>query len=79
MANQFRNQFAAVAKLSDKEIKLDEAALLIAAQMQDNIDVDYYLSLIENLTNKFQYLHEKSNHVSVVLRTSSSSDRQSLP
>ncbi len=65
MANQFRNQFAAVAKLSDKEIKLDEAALLIAAQMQDNIDVDYYLSLIENLTNKFQYLHEKSNHVSV--------------
>ena len=65
MINHLSTRFAAVAGLSDKEINLDEAALLIAAQMQDNIDVNYYLSLIENLSNKFQQIQEESFEVSV--------------
>ena len=65
MINHLSTRFAAVAGLSDKEINLDEAALLIAAQMQDNIDVNYYLSLIENLSTKFQQIQEESFEVSV--------------
>ena len=60
MIKHLSTRFAAVAGLSDKEINLAEAALLIAAQMQDNIDVNYHLSLIENLSNKFQQIQEES-------------------
>ncbi|MEE2736399.1 MAG: transglutaminase-like domain-containing protein [Pseudomonadota bacterium] len=65
MVSQLMNRFAAVAGLSDNEISLDEAALLIAAQMQNNIDINYYLSLIENLTYKFKQIQQESFKVSV--------------
>ena len=65
MVSQFQERFKAIASLSDEEIRLDEAALLIAAEMQDNIDIEYHLSLIVSLKNKFEQVQEESLEVSV--------------
>lgn len=48
-----RAHFTAVAGLEDNEIQLDRAALLIAAETDDEIDVEHYLQHLDNLAQRF--------------------------
>lgn len=54
MDKQTRTRFAALAALPDDEIRLDEAALLIAAETEDNIDTSLYLKALDLLAKKFE-------------------------
>jgi len=54
MDKQTRSRFAALAALPDDEIRLDEAALLIAAETEDNIDTSLYLKALDLLAKKFE-------------------------
>lgn len=54
MNEEARERFAEIAGLPDEEIVLAEAALLIAAEMQDNLNVAHYLSMLTNLSDKFE-------------------------
>jgi len=54
MDKQNRTRFAALAALPDDEIKLDEAALLIAAETEHNIDTSLYLKALDLLAKKFE-------------------------
>ncbi len=54
MNEEAREQFAEIASLPDDEIVLTEAALLIAAEMQDNLNVPHYLSMLSNLCDRFE-------------------------
>lgn len=54
MNEEAREQFAEIASLPDDEIVLTEAALLIAAEMQDNLNVPHYLSILANLCDRFE-------------------------
>jgi len=54
MDKQTRTRFAALAALPDDEIRLDEAALLIAAETEDNIDTSLYLKALDLLAKKFK-------------------------
>lgn len=49
-----RDRFAAIASLPDDEIALDEAALLIAAETQPDLDTDVYISILDELANRFE-------------------------
>ena len=40
--------------LPDEQIKLDEAALLIAAETEGNIEIDLYLQALDQLAHQFQ-------------------------
>jgi regulator of sirC expression with transglutaminase-like and TPR domain len=54
MDKQTRTRFAALAALPDDEIRLDEAALLIAAETDDDIDPSLYLKALDLLAKKFE-------------------------
>jgi len=54
MNEEARERFAEIASLPDDEIVLAEAALLIAAEMQDNLNVPHYLSMLANLSDRFE-------------------------
>ena len=58
MSDEKRNRFAKVANLPDDKIVLDEAALLIAADMQENVDIPHYLSVLDDLATKFEKSQE---------------------
>ena len=55
MKNDIRTRFAEIAALPDQQIKLDEAALLIAAETEDNIEVDLYLQALDQLAHQFEH------------------------
>ena len=48
-----RAHFTAVAGLEDNEIQLDRAALLIAAESDEELDVEHYLQHLDNLAQRF--------------------------
>ena len=48
-----RAHFTAVAGLEDSEIQLDRAALLIAAETDEALDVDLYLKHLDDLARRF--------------------------
>jgi regulator of sirC expression with transglutaminase-like and TPR domain len=54
MDTDYRLKFAEIACLPDEQIKLDEAALLIAAETEDDINVALYLQALDELAHKFQ-------------------------
>ena len=54
MNDEIRNRFAAVASLTDDEIQLDEAALLIAAEAEPDVSIDHYLDLLDQLAIRFK-------------------------
>ncbi len=54
MDKHTRTRFAALAALPDDEISLDEAALLIAAETEDNIETAIYLEALDLLADKFE-------------------------
>ena len=52
--DETRSRFAEIAALPDEQIELDEAALLIAAETEDNINVTLYLQALDELAFKFE-------------------------
>ncbi|HAK52770.1 MAG TPA: hypothetical protein DCM54_12835 [Gammaproteobacteria bacterium] len=65
MDQEAKDRFSEIANLPDEEIILDEAALLVAAEIQENVDIPHYLSLMANLADKFERTQEASLGVSV--------------
>ena len=53
MNTDIRQRFAAIAALPDDAIKLDEAALLIAAEADEAISVHHYLGELDRLADSF--------------------------
>ena len=58
MAEDIRQRFAAIAALPDDEIRLDEAALLIAAEAENDFTVEHYLRELDDYAHGFQSLRE---------------------
>lgn len=54
MDHDIRNRFAQLAARPDADIRLDEAALLIAAESEQDISVEHYLSELDNLAARFK-------------------------
>ena len=54
MDNEIRNRFARLAAQPDADIRLDEAALLIAAEAEQDISVEHYLSELDDLALRFK-------------------------
>ena len=54
MDNEIRNRFARLAAQPDADIRLDEAALLIAAEAEQDISVEHYLSELDDLAVRFK-------------------------
>ena len=54
MKTNNRARFESIAILADKDIQLDEAALVIASETQEELDVDYFLHSLDNLARKFE-------------------------
>ncbi len=55
-----RNRFAALVAQSDAKINLDEAALLIAAETEEGLDINLYLQALDELARKFER-HSNAN------------------
>ena len=54
MDNEMRNRFARLAAQPDADIRLDEAALLIAAEAEQDISVEHYLGELDDLAVRFK-------------------------
>jgi len=54
MDDEIRNRFAQLAAQPDADIRLDEAALLIAAEAEQDISVEHYLSELDDLAVRFK-------------------------
>ncbi|MBQ76118.1 MAG: hypothetical protein CMQ20_14000 [Gammaproteobacteria bacterium] len=54
MEDDTRSRFVEMVALPDEQIKLDEAALLIAAETEGNIEIDLYLQALDQLAHQFQ-------------------------
>lgn len=54
MRTDIREKFAAIAALPDNKIQLDEAALLIAAEADPDVDVNRYLKKLDEIAERFE-------------------------
>lgn len=54
MTNTIRQRFSEIAAEKDENIQLDEAALLIAAEAEPDVSVDYYQQQLDNLAVGFR-------------------------
>ena len=54
MSDEIRKRFAEIAAQADDEIRLDEAALLIAAEAQPEVSVEFYLDELDKLAIRFR-------------------------
>ncbi len=57
MDDDIRNRFAQLAAQPDADIRLDEAALLIAAEAEQDISVEHYLGELDDLALRFKTDH----------------------
>jgi len=62
---KIRRKFAQIASLPDEKICLDEAALLVAAETENDIDISLYLQALDELSLKFQRSMEKSSGLGI--------------
>ncbi len=67
MMNQedIRARFTLMAALPDHQIKLDEAALLIAAETDADVDIDHSLALLDQLAERFESMPESNTALGV--------------
>ena len=54
MDNEIRHRFARLAAQPDADIRLDEAALLIASEAEQDISVEHYLGELDDLAVRFK-------------------------
>jgi len=65
MEEDIRSRFAQIVALPDEQIKLDEAALLIAAETENNIEIDLYLQALDQLAQQFQGKFDTSSGLGI--------------
>ena len=58
MNEEARARFTDIAGLPDENIHLDEAALLIAAEKQTDLDIKHYLTALGNFAIKFEQIQD---------------------
>lgn len=58
MNEEARARFTDIAGLPDENIHLDEAALLIAAEKQTDLDIKHYLTTLGNFAIKFEQIQD---------------------
>ena len=52
--SDYRARFEIIARMADKDIALDEAALVIASETQENLDVAAFVRRLDALAKKFE-------------------------
>jgi len=62
---EIRERFAAIASLPDGDIRLDEAALLIAAESDDTVDVDSYLDRLDEIAVRFEKAYDRTTQLGI--------------
>lgn len=62
---EIRDKFACCVTLPDAEIKLDLAALLIAAESEPDLDIDSYLLYLDETASRFEHHAGHANHLGV--------------
>jgi len=65
MKDDIRTRFAEIAALPDEQIKLDEAALLIAAETEDDIEVALYLQALDQLALQFEHKFDSNTDLGI--------------
>ena len=65
MNEESRERFAAIAALPDEDVQLDEAALLIAAETDPTIDVEFYLAFLDDLAKRFEANFDRSGNLGI--------------
>ncbi|MEX0942275.1 MAG: transglutaminase-like domain-containing protein [Pseudomonadales bacterium] len=60
-----RERFAATASLPDDEIRLDEAALLIAAETDTSVDIDEYLAKLDAMAERYEKIFDSTTPLGV--------------
>jgi regulator of sirC expression with transglutaminase-like and TPR domain len=62
---QIRDKFTALCKSEDGDIKLDEAALLIAAEGYPELDIQFFLQRLDAMADKFETLIKNTSDLGV--------------
>jgi len=60
-----RDKFAALSKFADHDIKLDEAALLISAENEPELDIPFFLQRLDTMAIKFETLINDTSELGV--------------
>ncbi|MCB1692759.1 MAG: transglutaminase family protein [Pseudomonadales bacterium] len=60
-----RTRFTEFAQLPDDDVKLDEAALLIAAENDADVDIDNYLGKLDAIAERFEQAFSRPNALGV--------------
>ena len=55
---EHQDRFAAIAALPDGDIRLDEAALLVAAEFDDTFSIRAYLRRLDELASRFETVYD---------------------
>lgn len=63
--SDIRERFAIVAAQPDSEIRLDEAALLIAAELDDGFDVARYMRRLDKLAERFESAYDDTTSLGI--------------
>lgn len=62
---EIRKRFAAIASLPDGDIRLDEAALVIAAESDNTVDVDSYLDRLDKMAVRFEKAYDRTTQLGI--------------
>jgi regulator of sirC expression with transglutaminase-like and TPR domain len=65
MPETIRDRFAAIASLPDEEIRLDEAALLIAAETDESVDIDKYLAELDAMAERYEKIFNATSSLGI--------------
>lgn len=65
MSETIRDRFAAIASLPDEEIRLDEAALLIAAETDEGVDIDKYLAELDAMAERYEKIFNATSSLGI--------------
>ena len=69
---EIRERFAAMAALPDSDIRLDEAALLVAAEFDESFHIEGYLKRLDHLARRFETSYDDT--ISLGISVSSLND-----
>lgn len=62
---EIRERFAALAALPDGDIRLDEAALLIAAEFDEDFNIKSYLKRLDKLAHRFETVYDDTTSLGI--------------
>ncbi len=62
---QAREAFSSLVRSPDTEVDLIEAALLIAAECDEDVDVDYYIRVMDTLAESFENRHRQNRSLGI--------------